>query len=389
MNRSESQLKDAFRGAHFVIAAGHFDYFGGAERQAVLLAEQLVSAYECRVTFLGWGGDGVFAKAAQNVGCQTEVFPLNLKQPIWGKAIQMNSLTRFIRKSLKPDYLLPFVGMHCKIIGSVWKRTGAKFCWWNQRDEGRLLFGTKREQQLMRSLPAIVSNSIVGRDFLVDKFGLRKDRVRVINNGIIVPERRDAGGWRHSHGISPQDLVFTMVANLTKYKEHGTLLHAFAGLKKTDIGKRARLVLAGRHGDQAMKLKALAYDLNLSDSVMMPGGLPSDQVEELLTDSDIVVHSSILEGCPNGALEAMAQGRCVLGTDIPGMRQALGNEMVAECLAPPHNSEALTSRMLKMAESKQRRDFLGEQNLHRIKEVFSVDEMVSKVLTTVLDYRVI
>lgn len=383
----ESRLKDEFRGAHFVIAAGHFDYFGGAERQAILLAEQLVSDYDCRVTFLGWGGDGVLAQKARQVGCQTVVFPLNLNQATWRKMIQMNALAKFIRQSLKPDFLLPYVGMHCKIIGSIWRRTGAKFCWWNQRDEGRNIFGTRREHQLMRTLPAIVSNSYVGRDFLVRKFGLHENRVHVINNGIVVPQPSEYGEWRQSNGVNPTDLVFTMVANLTKYKEHATLLHAFANLKKTDAGQHARLVLAGRHDDQTLPLKALAYDLNLSHSVFMPGTLPHNEIQKLLTDSDLIVHSSTLEGCPNGALEAMAQGRCVLGMDIPGMRQALGDEMAEECLAPPKDTKGLTKRMISMAESQQRRSILGDKNLHRIKSEFTVHKMVLKTLSTIIDNR--
>ncbi len=120
----------------FLIIAGHFDYFGGAERQAILLAQELIQSHNAHVQFLGWGGNGVFADHVRSVGATPVVFPFDISQRGIAQKVRLLRLAAFIRKTLRPDYLLPFVGVHCKIIG-IWKLTGAKFCWWNQRDEGR------------------------------------------------------------------------------------------------------------------------------------------------------------------------------------------------------------------------------------------------------------
>jgi glycosyltransferase involved in cell wall biosynthesis len=387
-SRNQPGLQAEFKGARFVIIAGHFDYFGGAERQAVLLAKELIHSYEAHVQFLGWGGDGIFADEIRAVGGITSVFPMDLGQRGLRQKLTLLRLARFIRRELKPEYLLPFVGMHCKVIGSIWKLTGARFCWWNQRDEGRLIYGTKREQRLLRNLSAVVSNSFEGRDFLIQKFNLPESRIRVINNGIEVPHpvEYDPAGPRYR--ATPDKIVFSMIANLTQYKDHETLLHAFAALRNAEVGQRCQLILAGSYGETTLPLKALAFDLRLGDAVQFAGAMSQAEVHNLLRETDVVVHSSVCEGCPNGALEAMSHGICVLGTDISGMRQALGEEQAATCLAPPGDAQALAQLMIHMASAPALRVEFGRKNLSRIRSEFSVSEMTRAVLDTVLQHRV-
>jgi glycosyltransferase involved in cell wall biosynthesis len=379
-------LQAAFRGARFLIAPGHFDYFGGAERQAVLLAEELIGRYQCHVDFLGWGGDGVLADKVRAIGSRPFVFALDQNEQGLRRIWSLFRLARFIRKELRPEYLLPFVGYHCKVIGSIWKHTGARFTWWNQRDEGRLIHGTRTEHRLLRSLPAVVSNSFEGRDFLIQKFGLAPDRVRVINNGVEIPVNCDRTLWRTRLGLKEDEILFAMLANLTQYKDHATLLKAFAILRKTEIGRRCRLVFAGQYGDTTQMLKAMAFDLGLCDSLTMLGAI--NDTTNLLAASDIVVHSSTKEGCPNGALEAMALGKCVLGTDISGMRQAIGDSASGRLLAPAGDFNRLAELMAEFASSSPLRDAVGEKNLARIQSEFTVEKMTREVLQTILEHRV-
>ena len=384
IDRTEADLRREFAGSMFVIAAGHFDFFGGAERQAILLARELIERYDCRVQFLGWGGDGVLADHARRIGATPVVFPLDINQRGWRQKKDLLRLAYFIRTRLQPDYLLPFVGIHCKIVGAIWKLTGARFCWWNQRDEGRRIQGTRTEFRLLNSLPGVVSNSFEGRDFLVQKFKLPRERVRVINNGIELPKCPDGGRWRTQLKLSENDLLFSMIANLTQFKDHATLLKAFATVRGNEFGSRCHLVLAGRHDDTAQALKALAFDLGLSGSVHMPGAITD--TDHLLEASDLVVHSSVMEGCPNAVLEAMAHGRCVLGTNISGIRQALGEDD-EQFLVAPRNHECLAQQMLRLGKSPAQRRLAGMRNQERIRTHFSIDRMCREVLETVSEFR--
>lgn len=378
------ELKADFAGARFLLVPGHFSYIGGAERQVLILAASLLREVDCSVDVLGWGGeDGVFADALREIGVEPVVFPWEFEARGTRRMINAYRLSKFISKKLRPDYILPFVTYHCKVIGSIWRWTGARFTWWNQRDEGRGIHGTKTEHRLMETLPAIVSNSWEGRDFLIQKFSLADERVRVINNGIEIPESVGPADWRERLGVANDDILIAMTANLSAYKDHFTLLQAFSKLQKSEVGTHCRLVLAGRLGETTQKIKALAFDLGLCSELLLPGLVPMNEVGHLLAATDILVHSSVMEGCPNSALEAMAHGLCVLGTDISGMRQALGEDLAYQYLAPPGDSDRLAQLMQKMAADPLRRTEAGEKNRRRVRSEFSVQRMTQAVLETI------
>ena len=378
-------LVEEFENGRFLIAPGHYDYYGGAERQSILLAKALIENYRCHVDFLGWGGDGILADKVRELGIKPWVFPLPDPQNRMKMAASLFSLARFIKNEIKPDYLLPFVSYHSKVIGSIWRYTGARFTWWNQRDEGRLVYGTRTERKLMRTLPSIVSNSFEGRDFLINKFDLPFERVRVINNGVILPKDEVDNAWREKLGLAPDDILITMVASLTQYKDHDTLLRAFAIARKSTNGSKFRLVLAGRFGDTTKHLKALAFDLGLGDSVAMVGEI--HDVDSLLSASDLMVHSSIMEGCPNSVLEAMAQRKCVIGSNISGMRQVLGYS-AESYLAKPGDVDHLAGLIVQLANAPEQRVQAGINNRNRIESEFSISHMTTQVLETVLENRV-
>lgn len=381
-----NDLMREFEGQRFLIIPGNYDYFGGAERQSLILAKALSEDVGCHVDFLGWGGNGILAEKVRELGLKPWVFPLQESQGRLRLAAQLHTLARFIKREIKPDYLLPFVGYHSKMIGLIWKQTGAKFTWWNQRDEGRRVYGSRIERKLMRSLPSIVSNSYEGRDFLIEKFNLTPQRVKVINNGVVIPADSNDMSWRENLGLAKDDVLLTMVANLTRFKDHDTLLRAFAIVRVSKDGKKCKLVLAGRHGETAQDLKALAFDLKLGDSVEMVGVV--DPIDSLVCASDVIVHSSTKEGCPNAVLEAMAQSRCVVGTDISGMRQALGQSAVGKYLASPGDAGHLANLIIQLIDFPGDRIAAGLENRRRIETEFSVRHMTEQVLETIRECRI-
>jgi glycosyltransferase involved in cell wall biosynthesis len=180
-------------------------------------------------------------------------------------------------------------------------------------------------------------------------------------------------------------LVLLMLANLTRFKDHATLLRAFARVRTTEVGQRCQLVLAGSPGDAAESIKALAFDLGLGGCLRLTGAVR--YTNEVLAAADLVVHSSMTEGCPNGALEAMALGKCVLGTDISGMRQALGEQNRERFLAPARDAGRLAELILQHLECADLRVAAGAENRSRIEREFSVAGMARQVLLTIRERR--
>jgi glycosyltransferase involved in cell wall biosynthesis len=370
-----------FRGKHFLFAAGHFDYFSGAEKQAVYFARELVQHLQAKVTFIGWGGDGRFAEEIRSVGAIPLVFPLSVSPKTLADRLRWLQLARYIRKQIQPDYILPYVWMHCRVLGAIWKLTGARFCWWNQRDEGRGICGTRLEHYLMRSLPAIVSNSWEGRDFLVKRFQIAPDKITVINNGIELPSLHKDISWKTELGITKDSVMIAMVANLTRFKDHATLLKAFEETQRICPDSDIHLVLIGKTEEMTQEIKALAWELNLGRNLHLVGAVKN--VNRILRSVDIVVHSSLTEGCPNGALEAMSLGLPVLGTNISGMRQALGENAADTCLAPPGDWMDLAKKIAIRINSPSHRETEGQRNRERIANEFSITKMTLNSLEVI------
>lgn len=386
MSEISLTLSDRFAQRRFLFVLGQYSKMGGAERQALILADQLRRNVGCHVKFLAWGGEGSVSDEIRELGIEPCVFPLNWNRGRISQFITLRKLQRYLRCELRPDCILPYIGFNCKIVGMVWRQSNARFTWWNQRDEGRDIYGSKLEHKIIHSVPKVVSNSYEGRDFLVRKFGLSENRIEVLNNGIVMPQRSDTSLWRETLGIHSDQLLITMLANLTNFKDHTTLLKAFAKLHKTDVGKHCHLALAGRLAESTALLKVLAFDLGLCGSVHFLG--PVAKPASLWSATDFAVHSSETEGCPNAALEAMSHGLAVCGTNISGMRQAVGDTEAGEVLASPRDEESLFRIMHRLATSPSERLKRGARNRCRIARHFSPVGLTERVLQMIDEHQI-
>lgn len=349
---------------------------GGAERQALYLIEHLAKLPGCTVEALAFEDGHALRPHLDALGVPIHVVPYYFRSPRAKRARALARLAILLRTRIKPDALLPFVGIHSKTLALVWPFSGARFCWWNQQDEGRYLTGTPTEERLLRKVSCITSNSVAGRDFLSETYGLDREAILVYNNGTPVPDLSTiTPSWRTRPGLEGRMLV-TMIANVTPFKDHSTLLQAWVRVKRHFAGRPAPvLLLAGhlRESSTVTDLKVSAFGLGLSsDDVKFLG--PVTDIFDLILSSDLIVHSSLTEGCPNSVCEAMSLARTVVATDIPGCRQALGDQG-QRWLVEPHNAEALATRIIQALEDDELRAQAGEMNRQRIRSEFSIEGM--------------
>lgn len=148
-----------------------------------------------------------------------------------------------------------------------------------------------------------------------ERFGIGpKARRRRIGNGI------DVGRFQPVQrpprpGAEP---VLTCVARLEPVKNHGMLFDALARLQER--GERFRVRLVG-DGPLRAEYEARCRALGIADRVEFLGY--RDDVPALLADTDIAVLTSIKEGIPRAALEAMAMAVPVVATRVVGTREAV------------------------------------------------------------------
>src|SRR5947209_8087582 len=361
-------------GARVIIVLGPLE-LGGSERQALLFARYLKDEQGADVRVWGTVGEpGRLAALCDECGISWRVVPTPW---VPGRLKRHKGLAAFalsLRRS-RPAVVLPYMEMPNLVCGLVWRSTGARLCVWNQRDDGIARIGSRYESLATRLTPRFIANSRQGAEHLLKRLGVPAVRVRVVHNGVELPPPEAArAAWRRRLGVGEDCFAACMVANLTQYKDHATLLRAWRVVvdRMVEGGRGAVLLLAGRFDTTHESVKALAYDLELGRSVRF-----LDQVGDvsgLLGASDIGVLCSNSEGSPNSVIEYMAAGLSVAGTDIPAMREVLSAENHAS-LAPRGDAEALAARVLELAADEEKRARLGAANRRRAEAEFSPRRM--------------
>lgn len=108
-----------------------------------------------------------------------------------------------------------------------------------------------------------------------------------------------------------------MISRFSQQKDHPSLLKAIFELPNLN------LLLAGQ-GESFFCVEKLKELMSLGDRVHLLGLLNQNQIQELLDDSDIYVHSVLKgESMPTSILQAMAMGVPIIGSDVPGINDLI------------------------------------------------------------------
>ena len=239
------------------------------------------------------------------------------------------ALVRYLRREC-PDVLL--TGLHANIV-ALWARRVAGFprrvvitehntfslqnqllpAWY-----GRLMI------QLVRWFypwaDDIIAVSKGAADDLAKVARIPRRRIQVIYNPIITPRLRAKikENLEHSWFEPGGPPVVLAIGRLTAQKDFGTLIHAFARIRRT---RPARLLILGE-GEKRPELEALVRHLNLEPDVSMPGFVPNPY--PFMAKASLFVLSSRWEGLPTVLVEALYCSTPIVATDCPsGPREIL------------------------------------------------------------------
>jgi glycosyltransferase involved in cell wall biosynthesis len=193
-------------------------------------------------------------------------------------------------------------------------------------------------------------------------------RITVIPNGIDVQTfERATPVSRSSVGINNGNFVLLYVARLEPQKDHASLLRALSQIPDAD------LVLAG-DGSLRAELEAQAEMLGLARRVHFLGR--RKDVAALLKMADIYVHPAAYEGFGIAAAEAMAAGKPVVASNVPGLAQVVGD---AGILVPPADPATLATEVCNLISSPDRRQQLSRAAVERGR-TFSIENTVAAYL---------
>jgi glycosyltransferase involved in cell wall biosynthesis len=209
----------------------------------------------------------------------------------------------------------------------------------------------------------VVSKAL--REHFLSEHGRETD---FIPNGVCPPQLR-APELIRSRGIDKPYSLF--VGRLVPEKGCHLLLDAWAALPE-EMRNSRQLVIAGDAGFTPGYVDRLRRQA--PPGVVFLGYVHGPILEELYTNTELVVLPSTLEGLSITLLEGMSFGRCCLASDIPPNVEALGgNGELFSCGDPTDLTEKLAGLML----DPNRREKLGEQGRMHANEVYSWDRVAA------------
>jgi glycosyltransferase involved in cell wall biosynthesis len=234
------------------------------------------------------------------------------------------------------------------------------------------------ERMAYRRVSGVICNAGHEVKHLEKKLGPTFVPVHVVHNGIeLAPPQKARSQWRAELDLPGNAVVVAMLANFRPQKDHATLLRAWAKVLHSAGQEASRpfLILAGAPQFTYDEVKRLANELGVLDKVRLPGSVKD--VAGLLSACDIGVLTSQHEGLPNAVLEYMAAALPVIATDLPGNREALGDDVESSFCAP-NNPDELAVRLGELLPDHNRRINLGMRNRRRAESEFSIHVMCEK-----------
>lgn len=165
----------------------------------------------------------------------------------------------------------------------------------------------------------------------------------------------------------PPEASFLMVARLLGAK--GVREYATAAMRRRQEGSTARFALAGYFDEGPDGVDPGEVEQWRNGGVDYIG--PLADVRPALAEASVFVLPSYREGTPRTVLEAMACGRPVITTDVPGCRETV-EDGVSGVLVPPRDATALCDAFRMIEADGEKRRAMGQAALRRCGQRFEV-----------------
>ncbi|GAV42911.1 glycosyltransferase [Streptomyces acidiscabies] len=226
-----------------------------------------------------------------------------------------------------------------------------------------------------------------------ERCGADPAKLRTVHPGLDARPFAEAGEAPDT--ADPRTLVW--VGRIEPAKDLVSLLHAFAEVRRQEPGTRLRVVGTPADAEGAAYLghcRALAAQLFPDEapgsyavgdnpvSFEEPGGPELPGAAEAYAAGAVVVLSSVVEGFPDGLVEAMLCGRATVSTDVGAVVEAIGGTGL---VVPPRNPRALAEACVALLRDPERRARLGAAARARALELFTVEQNVAAFDAIYLD----
>ena len=205
----------------------------------------------------------------------------------------------------------------------------------------------------VRASAVVITPTETVRSSVVEDLGADPERVRVVSAPLFAPAETPS-----DPGIAGP--FFRYPSTTEPHKNHATLIRAFARIagSRPDL----RLVLTGAPGRSDREVAAEIERQGMGDAVLRLGRVPRERLDALIARAVAVVYPSEYEGFGLPLAEAMAAGCPVIASDLPVIREVVGE---AGLLVDPGEAEAWSDAMRRLLDDDALRERLASAGRER------------------------
>ncbi|MBI3840244.1 MAG: glycosyltransferase family 4 protein [Planctomycetia bacterium] len=226
---------------------------------------------------------------------------------------------------------------------------------------------------------ALVSVADAMTDLLVAAQVAPREKFTTVYSGMEVEPFLQANQHRarvrQQLGYDDQHVVVGKIARLFHLKGHEYVVSAAEQVIAAH--PNVRFLFVG-DGLLAEPIRDQVRRAGLERCFQFVGLVPSEQIPELISAMDIVVHTSLREGLARVLPQALIAGKPVISYDIDGAREVVIPDETG-ILLPPKSIDSLAEGIRRLAADPALRDRFGTQGRQRFTERFRHEHMTRQL----------
>ena len=226
----------------------------------------------------------------------------------------------------------------------------------------------KLTQLAYRNTKIIAVGEMVKKN-LTEYFEIPKEQVCVIHNAVKPFDGKIVSVEILYKEHAKGNVLIGNIGRLTEQK--GMTYFIEAAEITTRTHPEARFVIVG-DGEEREKLHAQVEAKRLLDKVLFLGY--RNDIQNVMSQLDFVVLSSLWEGLPLTPIEAYSVGKTVVGTAVDGTPEIICDG-VDGYLVEPRNPMQLAEKMNELIENPEMRESMGIQAMKRYQDEFSFEKL--------------
>jgi glycosyltransferase involved in cell wall biosynthesis len=178
----------------------------------------------------------------------------------------------------------------------------------------------EKEKEGFEKADKIIAVSSLTKNIVVEKYNIPADKIDVVHNGVVVPNKKDYTVTAINDFKSRGNNIVLYLGRITIQK--GVEYLVTSAKRVLEFEPNTIFVIAGS-GDMEQQIVELAADLGISANILFVGFVRGEMQESLLNIADVLVMPSVSEPFGIVPLEALSHGTPVIISKQSGVAETV------------------------------------------------------------------